>query len=750
MYAPSRVAQRIELAQREFNVRLEPHSISEIEVFEDHLRSKNMYVLDQNGRPKATQNLSQFEHDWILNEQLLVSCDAKYALTRYCYLQDDENSIHRFDFRVPQRIFFDIICDLEASGRTLEFIILKARQLGMSTLVELLIGLRIIFGYGVNAVIGSADQTKTALMAKMIFLLYDYLPVWLRPECTRRVESDRGLLAFGQSATSVSFQHGAQMSGIARGTTPTIYHLSEVATFTDPVNQIESALFRAVHASPNVFGALESSGEGDKGWWPDRWRSSRDFWRLRQARHCPLFLPWFCGIEMYPKRQWIEYDFPIPHNWYPNQDTRNHVAKCELYIESNSHLKKHLLEDQRRRNMPPTDKWKMPKEQQWFWEFGHEEAKRNGTTAKWYQEMCADDEEALQRSITSAFSHETLAEIELRREKTCDMFCIVGQSIEADHEPPTDYIDYSKERIPVRYTNMREESYRWELVPLLEQQIQPNPKDPNTATGILFIWDHPKPGVRYSIGVDTAAGRGSDATAISIWALGLHEDDPDVQVAELASSYINHAEAFAFVMGIAAYYGTYMKQKFEGRWREPYVTIEQLASVGDMCQKDMKLMGYSHFHVMSRYDGKNPHRAKAVSKKHGFFSGTWSRTMLTNNFSTCAKNLWLHINSPWLLEEMRTFEAKVTATGREKLEHEDGKHDDRIFAAAMACFGPHDLELRASRSKKRLVSSQTTLPTLNFKPSRPSNVFSPRDMMQKDVETIDDIVQDYEQMERYR
>lgn len=748
MYAPSRVAQRINEAQREFNIILEPHSLADVDSFEDHLKRHNKYVLDVNGRPTGTQNLTQFEHDWILNEQLLVMNDASYALTRYCFLKDDDGVIHRFNFRVPQRIFYDIISDLEASGRTLEFIILKARQLGMSTLVELLISLRIVFGHGVNAVIGSADQTKTAEMAKMIFLMYDYLPIWLRPQYTRRVESDRGLLAFGQSATSVSFQHGAQMSGIARGTTPTIYHLSEVATFTDPVNQIESALFRAVHASPNVFGALESSGEGDKGWWPERWRSSRDYWSKHAARHCPLFLPWFCGVEMYPKQQWIRYDFPIPPNWYPNKDTREHVAKCELYIESNPLLKKHLLEDQRRRGIETGPMWHMPKEQQWFWEFGHEEAKRTDATAKWYQEMCADDEEALQKSITSAFSHQTLAEIETRREKTFDMFCIVGQSIEADHEPPAEYIDYDSPRIPVKYTNLREETYRWELVPLLEKQIQPNPKDPGTATGILFIWAHPQPGVRYSIGVDTAAGRGEDATSISVWAIGKNDDDPDTQVAELSSAYINHAEAFAFVLGIAAYYKTYMDSS-STRWREPYVSIEQLASVGDMCQKDMARLGYSNFHMMSRYDGKNPQRSKAISRKRGWYSGTWSRQMLTTYFATCAKNLWLHINSPWLLEEMRTFEAKVTSTGREKLEHEDGKHDDRVFAAAMACFCPHDLEPIAARSKKRSVSP-SILPPLNLQPSRPSNVFNPKDLQQTEIATVEDLAYEMEQMERYR
>ena len=737
MYHPSRVAQRIELAQREFSVTLEPHSIADVDSFEDHLKRYNKYELDQNGAPKGMQHLTQFEHDWILNEQLLVSCDAMYALTRYAIIKDEQNNIRRFEPRVPQRLIFDVISDLEQRDAAIELMLLKARQLGVSTLIELLIGLRIIFGYGVNAVIGSADQTKTALMAGMMFMLYDRLPVWLRPQWTRRVESDRGMLIFGNSFSGVSFQHGAQMSGIARGTTPTVYHLSECASFTDPINQIEAALFKAVHASPNVFGALEGTGEGDKGWWPDTWRHAKENWQHNRARLCPLFLPWLCGTDIYPTPTWLRMR-PIPDNWYPNPDTREHVAKSELYVRSHPLLAKHL-----------GSTYHMPKAQQWFWEVEHEQAKAKNMEEIFLQEMAGDDEEALQKSITSAFSHQTLAEIESRREKTMDMFCLVGQSIEADHEPPTEYIDYDKPRIPIKYTNIQEKTYRWELIPLLEQQIQPNPKDPATATGILFIWSHPKPGVRYSIGVDTAAGRGEDATAISVWALGKNSDDPDTQVAELASSYINHAEAYAFVIGIAGYYGTYMKQEYSNKWREPYVTVEVLASVGDMCLKDMANMGYSHFHMMSRYDGKNPRRDKAMARKRGFFTGAWARVTLTTSFATWAKNLWLHINSPWLLEEMRTFEAKVTATGREKLEHEDGKHDDRIFAAAMACFAPHDLEPNAERSKKRSFNP-STLPPLNLQPSRPSNVFNPRDMQQSDIATVDDLAFTMDQMERYR
>lgn len=676
----------------------------------------------------------------MLNEQLLVMCDAMYALTRYCFIKDEQNVIRRFDIRIPQMLLYSIICDLEDRDAAIEIMILKARQLGVSTLVELLIALRIIFGYGVNATIGSADQTKTGLMANMLFLAYDMLPCWLRPMHTRRVESERGMLVFGHSSSGVSFQHGAQTSGIARGTTPTIYHLSECASFTDPVNQIEASLFKAVHASPNVFGILESTGEGDKGWWPDTWRHAKTNWPLGRARLCPLFLPWFCGVDIYPTPTWLRMR-PVPANWIPNPATRTHVAKSELFVRSNPLLERHLR--QFSGQVDPLASWRMPRHQQWFWEVSHEEAKAKGIDSVFLQEMAGDDEEALQRSSESVFGHETIATIDATRTRAYEIYGIAGQSIEESHEPPVELIDYSRERIPVRYLSKRGDAYRWELIPLAFSP-PPREEDPGDVSGALLIWHHPAPRVNYSIGVDTAEGKGQDSTTISVWALG-YGNQPDIQAAEFASPYVNHVEAFAFVLAIAAYYGIHMEIGVT-KWKEPYVSIEQIAAVGDTCQLQMSKMGYSNFHLMSRYDDKNPSKKRA--RKRGWYTYGYTRPILTGNFVHSSKNGWATINSPWLIGEMKVFEVHVTRSGKEKLEHEEGEHDDRIFAAAMAIFCPHDLDILAERSQKRIEEGRS-LPPIDLSPYR-GLLVSPTSSLATQPMSLDDIVFADSRLDRFR
>jgi len=276
VYSRTKVAWRLSQAAALHHFEPQYHSVADVAAFESHLTSNDKYARDKYGQRTGTQSLDAAEAAWILNEQILCQCDADYFLTRYVYLIDEKGLVTHFVPRVAQRILFDIIADLEEREAAIEIMVLKARQLGITSLIQPLIGHRIFFGYGVNAIAGSADQQKTGIMATKMLLAYDMLPVWLRPAATRRVESDRGMLVFGLLNSGVSFQHGAQMSGIARGTTPTVYHLSEVASFTDPKAQIESSLFNCVHPSPAVFGVLESTGEGDKGWWPNLWRTSRD------------------------------------------------------------------------------------------------------------------------------------------------------------------------------------------------------------------------------------------------------------------------------------------------------------------------------------------------------------------------------------------------------------------------------------------------------------------------------------------
>jgi len=750
VYSRSKVDQRIQLAREIYKFFPVYHYPEEIDSFNSNLKLQGKFTYSDAGQISGTTNLSPADCQFILNEQVLCLCDAAYWITRYAYLKSEEGIVQRFRFRVPQRIYFDIICEMEDRDAAIEIMALKARQLGVSIFSELILTHRICFNHGVTAVIGSADQTKTSEMSKMLFLAYDMMPVWLRPAYSSRVESERGKLLFSQLASGVTFQHGSQKFGIATGSTPTQYHLSEVALYGDAANikLIDEGLWKAVHASDKVLGVLESTGRGDTGWWADTWHYSKNNWPSSRMR--PMFLPWYTGVDIYPMPA-DRISHPIPDNWYPRDETKSHAAKSALYVRANPLIEKHLVGEQIRRGQrSPDDRrsWSMPVDQQWYWEWNHEEAKFKGTESSFYQEMAGDDEEALQRSEEPVFGHDTILAIENSRSRVYETYAISGQSIEKAHDPPSEVIDYDKERIPVRYMSSRQGVQRWDLIPLkfrpfLREDVMED------SRGVLFVWHHPKPGVNYSIGIDTSEGKGLDYTAMEVWSLG-SLGQPDVQCAEFASDYVNHVEAFAFALALAAYYGRYMEVGVT-RWKEPYVTVEQVAAVGDVCQLQMAKLGYSNFHRMARYDYGPAKIAKYKSSTvghRGWFSHIWSRPILTGNFVHFVQNGWTKVNSPYLLMEMKKYEVHLTATGKEKFEHSEEGKDDRIMSSAMAVFCPVDTKSIVDRSQRRSIDSISALPPIDLAPYR-GHVYTPAQMRETKPITLQDIIYYDANLERF-
>jgi hypothetical protein len=571
-----------------------------------------------------------------------------------------------------------------------------------STITELLVAHRIIFTYGVNAIIASSAQQQTGIMAGMIFLAYDKLPFWMQPPPTRRSESEKGQLAFGGIMSGVSFQHGSQTTGIGRGSTPTVIHLSEVTAFPDPENLIEASLFRAVHESPNVFMILESTAEGVGNWWHKTWKLSKAGWHKGEARLCPLFLPWFTGTDIYPTPTWIE-TRPVPEGFRSQmiKETKAMMAKAKMFVKTDTLLSAVLGDD-----------WEMGEEQAWYWQVNYLEYKGKGREKLWYQEMPGDDQECFQGSYDSVFGNELLNNLDQIRDRDYKIFAIVGHGIEDKFEPLSEDVDYSQPHKLVHYLSNKGDKFTWTFVPLLPETVDDEDEERGNemVDGKLLIFREPEEGHDYTIGVDTGGGVGNDSTVIAVWRKGVR-GMPDVQCAEFASAHLSHTEAYAFVMAIAAHYARYMRELVP---REPLVSIEQIAAVGDTVQSQMRLMGYGRYFMWHNLDTKVIKKHKAT--RMGWRTSGWSRPILVNGFVNSVQNDWIHIHSPFLLREMSKFEVQIIR-GREKLQHSSDAHDDRIFASAIAVYTSHDMEKMMERGKnKPIPMAKQIRPTLDLTP----------------------------------
>lgn len=743
MYAEAVVQERVAIAEQELGFRLEYHSPSDIDTFEAELenRYRDAYVqarTSAQGTEDPTRSfqvailralnnpedprLRPEDVRFMQNELALATCDAAYFLTRYYWIKPPQG-IQRFTFLPGQRAYFDVVSELESQRAAIETIQCKARQHGVSTLSEGLILHRAALYYGVNAVCASADRDSTRKMAGMAFFGYDRLPWWVRPLSTRRVESEKGMLEFGGSLSAISFQHGNQQFGMARGDTVKVYHLSEVGSYANADYLIEASLFKCVHPHQDVFGVLESTAEGDTGWWYDTYWTSKKNWRRGRSRLCPLFLPWWMGTDKYPTPTWIR-THPIPENWRPVEETRRMIAIAQLFVQASPVLDKIVGSRWEKLPLPEhLERWGrhesgFPLAQAWYWEANFLEHRDKGKEKLWYQEMPTDDNEAFQGSYESVFGSEIITSVFAERGTRYHVYGIVGQSIEDRLEPDSRDLDHKERIIPVTYkSRTSEETYRWELWPLRWEEPfvdLTDIRDDDSHMGKLFVWHEPEPGYDYSIGIDTSNGLEQDATVIAVSRRGRSAREQDVQAAEFRSNRVSHVEAFAWGLAIAAYYGRWMEDTTP--FREPYVSVEQLLAVGDTCQLQMSKMGYSRFHRMTRYDNdlKKIKRSKVVGKR-GWFTGTWSRPILTDGFVVLVKNGWYRVNSAYTIREMTQWEIHSTRTGKAKYEHSADATDDGIFANAMAAFCPNDLNTMAERSKNQWNSiGKSKMPPLDI------------------------------------
>ena len=62
---------------------------------------------------------------------------------------------------------------------------------------------------------------------------------------------------------------------------------------------------------------------------------------------------------------------------------------------------------------------------------------------------------------------------------------------------------------------------------------------------------------------------------------------------------------------------------------------------------------------------------------------------------------------------LEDLERTITGAGKTKLQHQSGKHDDRVRAAAQAYITRHHMDTLAERSKKKYAHHHGELPPLD-------------------------------------
>lgn len=632
---------------------LVPHSASQVASAVLHFND----LMDEDAGT-LKRPLTKEEQRFIQNERRLSALDARYWYTRYARVIHWSKTVVPFIPNIAQEIVLDLWGTLEAKAFAIMMLQLKARQLGVTTLTEMEVCRRFQFHSRTNAVVASADPKKSIKMAKMIRFCTESQPWWLLPSSPKDKIEHGMTVEYAKINSSLLIQAGNQFNGVARGDTPNVAHLSEIASWPDPELLIDSALLNAIHEDPNVFVILEGTAEQRGDWLHKKWKMTKAAVELGTARLLPIFLPWFVGIDIYPTVGWLRMH-PVPPSWIPSDLVVAHAERARQYVKSNTLLRTYLAKGD--------PNWQMPPAQMWWYELNREEATKNNQLNLFLREMPADDLEAFQSANISVIKPEV---VELHRSQIREplgVYTITGTGIPYELTIPQSQWDTSKEPVFINAASVIRSNETFTLFPLKFEGYS------DTYAGLrLFIYEWPEDDQEYGLGVDTSDGVGLDWSVVS----GLRKSfpyGPDTQVCEFASPYIKALQLWPMTLALGCLYSPY-RSKLR-RTAQCRVAIECKGN-GETVQYELQKRGWFNFHPWKKLDNRKVITPGEVHKI-GVFTNAWYRPMMLDRLLTMLDEGNVQINSPFFVDEMEALEKDEN---RQALKATYGEHDDRIMA----------------------------------------------------------------------
>lgn len=563
----------------------------------------------------------------------------------------------------------DIWSDLEREGRAIHVLQLKARRLGVSTLSELEVARRVQFNENTNAVVASADPTKSVIMAQMIGYCWEQMPWWLMPKVTRI--QNRMPVEFGEINTGITVQAGNQFNGVARGATPNVYHVSEIAEWVNAEELIDAALLRAIIDTPNVWGMIEGTGSGRGNYLHKTWDHLKQSWPLGRARQMPVFLPWYVGTDIYPSPA-EQRARPVPETWEPTDRTIRHAERAREYVNANPLLLKHLAKGDR--------DWSLTRAQLWFYEIEHDGARRKKTLNKFLQEMASDDFDAFQSSNIPVIDQEIIINYRERTRVPLAVYTVIGDGLPASLSvSQREWLlgPGAPEPIRVKVADVLPRTpLNYQFVPVKFDGY--SAYDPTLK---LFIWEMPQDGETYGLGVDTSDGIGQDNSCVEVLRKASVER-PDAQVAEFVSPYIKAFQLWPIVLAVGTFYSVF--QAKAQRRVQSRVAIECRGN-GEAVQFELQKRGWINFHPWKRYDNRTPTK-DSEARKFGVYTNVWFRPQMMDMLLTCIDEEALDVPSPYLVSELESLERDER---EQKAKAAYGEHDDRVMAIGFPLFSLH-------------------------------------------------------------
>jgi DNA-directed RNA polymerase subunit RPC12/RpoP len=618
--------------------------------------------------------------DWKLIYKECDRCqdDFLYAAKNYFWITTKETGDQLFTLWESQELILELMWSLRDKGLAQKLIILKSRQMGISTLCEALVAWRTMLFPNVNALVVGPDLNRSEYLFSIMLHIYDQMPWWLKPMCANR-KYDGGLLFANPDPnfrrtnpglkSRIEIQMAQQYSGIGQGIRVTCAHVSEISDWPEKVARqaIDGDLGRALaDRSPMTFALVESTAKGAGTYYEDLWRTNKE--AGDDAEYRTVFIPAFMehgrrrkySLGWEPKKPEIQMRELIKDSW-----TRCDNPECGRWFES-VHMGTLIRGEKCLQCKTGTlNPYVLDKEQLREIEWLRVTAERKGiqSVKELRQELCQTDLESFQLSGDPVFPEDVI---------DFAVKCVRKPIIKINGRecPSVGFLDKKGKFHGVCYEVKNESgsAYKsqcwqdWCTADHRFDDIQ------------LRIWEFPEPGQVYFMGVDVAEGLGGkhDYSVISVIRLGKGAN-ADAQVAVWRSNTVNHYDLAIQVVHLGYWYNT----------AQANIEYNTYQTCGDAVRIQYN---YPSLHRWKHLD----HQSINSTSWHWITNGNTKPKLWGDMVRRLRAGLF-YPRSDNFVEEMKRFQ-KSDEDSDKKAEAEAGSKDDELIGTMIASYCAHETD----------------------------------------------------------
>ncbi len=219
----------------------------------------------------------------------------------YCarILTKESSEIAPFILRRPQRKLLKLMEEQRRANKPIRIILLKARQWGGSTLVQIYMAwIQLVHRKNWHSVICAQTRETASVIRGMYDTLISNYPDWMMGEIKfKPYQRMQNTVFVPQTGCRITVGT-AEAPDTVRGQNFYMAHMSEVSIYPTTAKNNPALLFRATTSSilpmPYTIVVVESTANGTGNWFHEEWMKAKN----GNSDKTPLFIAWF-EIEIY-------------------------------------------------------------------------------------------------------------------------------------------------------------------------------------------------------------------------------------------------------------------------------------------------------------------------------------------------------------------------------------------------------------------------------------------------------------------